>query len=703
MSFFEELKRRNVFRVGIAYGVAGWVLLQVVDLVLDNVTAPDWVMHVFMLAVGVGFIAALVIAWAYELTPEGIKRESEVNRSQSVTQHTARKLDFITLAAVCVLIILMLADRFMPAGDTEQQRSVDPVPTSETAQTAPGIPAKSDQTSVEPALARGVAVLPFANMSEDPNNAFFAGGVHEDILTNLSRIADLRVISRTSMLKIAEQGLDMREIGRQLGVSHVLEGSVRRAGDQVRVTVQLIDASNDNHLWAENYDRKLDDIFAIQSEIAQKIAAQLETKLSPELAKRLAEAPTQNTQAYDLYLKARELTRTWLGADGFKQMRPLLEQAVALDPDFLEAQVLLGLVYGRLVWTGSDPDGIYRENALTVTQRILQKWPERPESDIAQGNYDYTVRRDYRKALVSYQKALLSMPNDTELMLHISSSHKRLDQYDQGLPIIRRTESLDPESATIASEVGFHLVGTGQADLAMEQFRKAVAKFPDDSSSRQNLANYSLALTGSHEEYFSQIKVLQDIDPAWVITDALAQRMLMDPVELDKQIARIEAYKADKGFWTVAALDRQIAELLNLANREEESQQIAAATLQSVENWLVSGQRLSGNTPEIDYAQFAYLACLADNHAAFEKYVARAEDAPRGEIGNVATSMMYIARATAECGDPEAGWAIARDNLGANYSGVSAWTLAMDPLYRHYYAGIAEFGELVASVKKGGG
>ena len=697
MSFFEELKRRNVFRVGIAYAISGWVLLQVVDLVLDNVTAPAWVMHVFMLAVGVGFVAALIIAWAYELTPEGIKRAADVDRNQSVVHHTAKKLDFITLGAVVVLIFLLLANRFMPANNEEP---VTPLPADTTEQISESTTA---ELPVAEALARGVAVLPFANLSEDPNNAFFAGGVHEDILTNLSRITDLRVISRTSMLKIAERGLDIREIGRQLGVSHVLEGSVRREGDQVRVTVQLIDASNDNHLWADNYDRQLDDIFAIQSEIAQKIAAQLETELSPELAKRLAEAPTQNTRAYDLYLRARELNRTWLGAEGFKQMRPLLEQAAALDPSFLEAQVLLAYTYGRLVWTGSDPDGAYRENASTVTERILQKWPDRPESNIAQGNYDYTVRRDYRIALVSYQKALLSLPNNTELMLHISSSHKRLNQYDKGLPIIRRTESLDPESATIANEVGFHLAGTGQIDLAMEQFRKAVAKFPDDSSSRQNLARFSLALTGNREEYFSQIKVLQDIDPGWPIRNELAQRMLMDPLELDQQIARIKEYKADKDFWTVAALDIQIAELLNLANREEASQQIAAAALQLIEDWLARGQPLSGNTPEIDYAQFAYLACLADNHAAFEKYSAIAEAVPKGEIFSAVNSRLYIAQATAECGDPEKGWAVTRENVGALYSGVSAWTLALDPLYRHYYAGIPGFEEMVASPGDGGG
>ncbi|MFT5140865.1 MAG: TolB-like protein [Rhodothermales bacterium] len=696
MSFFEELKRRNVFRVGIAYGVASWVLLQIADLVVDNIVAPDWVMPMLMLLVGLGFVAALIIAWAYEMTADGIKREADVDRSDSATHHTAKKLDFITLGAVGLLIVLLLADRFMPADEVEQT----PVQTVDSNQPA----TKTSEPDVaEPsALERGVAVLPFANMSEDPNNAFFAGGVHEDILTNLSRIADLRVISRTSMLRIAEKGLDIRQIGQQLGVSHVLEGSVRRAGDQVRVTVQLIDASNDNHLWADNFDRKLDDVFAIQSEIAQKIASQLEIELSPEQAQLLAEVPTSNTQAYDLYLKAREIGQSWLGADGFKQMRPMLEQAVVLDPDFLDAQVDLAEVYGRLVWTGSDPDGIYLENARTITQRILQNWPDRPQSDIAQGNYHYTVERDYQKALVSYEKALISLPNNVDLLIAISSSHKRLNQYESGLPVIRRAASLDPESPVIAGELGFHLVGTGQFDLAMEHFRKTVERFPADLSAKNSLAGFALTLEGDKDEYLKQVRTIEAIDPSWVLFGRQAVRMLMNPADPDQRIDIIEAYKKEKGFWEVAALDTNIAELLNLVGREQESQQRASATLLSIEDWLASGQTLAGNTPGSDYAWFAYLACLANDHAGFETYSAKVNSLPEGEGGNSALSRLAIAEATAECGDVNAGWELWKENPGAMFSGVSPWILALDPLYQHYYSDIPEYQEMVGSLQHNG-
>jgi TolB-like protein len=650
-------------------------------------------MHVLMLVVGLGFVVSLVVAWAYELTPEGIKRESEVDRAQSVTHHTAKKLHYVTLGAIALLIIMLLADRFMPEGDD----GPDLAQAVEKTEPAVAI-AVPDPTAPTP-LARGVAVLPFANLSEDPNNAFFAGGVHEDILTNLSRIADLRVISRTSMLKIAEQGLDIREIGKQLNVSHILEGSVRRSGDQVRVTVQLIDATNDDHLWADNYDRKLDDIFAIQSEVAQKIAAQLETELSPELAQRLAEVPTQNTQAYDLYLKARELARTWLAAEGFRKMRPLLEQAVALDPNFMDAQVMLAEVYGRLVWTGADPEGVYREKAKIVTDRILQQWPDRPESDIAEGNYHYTVERDYQAALYSFQKALLFMPNDTELLIAISSSYKRLGQFALGLPVITRAESLDPEHPIIGSEKTFHLVGTGQYEAAVAYAREFAAKLPDDMSTQATLASYTLSLFGNKSEYLKIIESVRQKSPLMVTSDPLALRMLMEPAELDQQISWLNKIRDESDFWTATTLGIQIAELLNLAGREEESRQIASTTLASIDDRLARNLPLGGNSPEFDYATFAYLACLADDNDAFRLYTAKSESVTLISIDMQEQTRVMLAQAMAECGDVQILWDAAKEKDADFYSGVTKWTLALDPLYQHYFADIPEYQVMVETLQ----
>jgi TolB-like protein len=694
LSFIEELKRRNVFRVGIAYGVTAWVLLQFADLVLDNIVAPAWVMHVLMLLVALGFVVSLVVAWAYELTPEGIKRESEVDRDQSVTGQTARKLHYVTLGAIVLLIVLLLADRFMPASNNND----DLVHTGQTTEAA-GDTVESD-SSLSTQLARGVAVLPFANMSEDPANAFFAGGVHEDILTNLSRIADLRVISRTSMLKIAEQGLDVREIGLQLNVSHVLEGSVRRAGDQVRVTVQLIDASNDDHLWANNYDRKLDDVFAMQSEIAQKIAAQLETEFSPEQALRMGAAPTKNTQAYDLYIKARELRRTWLGAEGFKKMQPLLEQAVALDPDFLDAKLMLAMAYGRMVWTGVDPDGIYRDKARLITDQIVRQWPDQPEKDIAEGNYHYTVERDYQKALFAYQKALPFMPNDVQLLIGIASCYKRLDQFALGLPVISLAETLDPENPSIAAEKAFHLGGNGRYEEALVHARDSAERFPDDITMQITFANYSLSIKGDKSEYLRLFEFIKLKNPEMIMYNPLVMRMQLSDSNIDPLIDLLRQIQSGKDFWTARVFETQIAELLNLAGREDESRQLASAALALIEERLVQNPLLGGNQAALDYANFAYLACLADDAVASDRFRALANSTSTLEHFDKLIKERMLGQARAECGDAEAFWAVIKDTGSSFYASVSNWQLALDPLYQHYFKDIPEYQEMVEMLRE---
>ena len=687
MNLFEELKRRNVFRVGMAYAVSAWVVLQIVDLVLDNSEAPGWVMDVFMLVVILGFIASLIIAWAYEVTPDGIKRESEVDRDSSLTHETGKKLNYITLGAVGVLIALFAADRFV---------SEDAPSRPDAAATTIDAPPVEDTAVVETDLQRGVAVLPFANLSEDPSNAFFAGGVHEDVLTHLSRIADLKVISRTSMLKIAEQGMDIREIGDYLDISHVLEGSVRRAGDQVRVTVQLIDASTDVHLWAENFDRKLDDIFAIQSEIAQAIAAQLEAELSPEQAQRMAEAPTHNLRAYDLFQQARELGQIWLGSEGFKQQLPLLEQAVELDPEFLDAQVDLVGVYGRMVWTGVDPQGIYRTKAKELQDHIVKKWGDRPDADRARAEYFYTVERDYERALDSYLRVLPHYPGDSELLLSIASCYKRLGQFDLGRPIIERALSLDPQHNLIVSEMGLHILGQGKVDEALEYFAKAVEMFPDDLAGRANLANYELVITGDTDTYFEEMSFLQKADPDSRLLDALFYRMHLPKLDLDQLLAEKDMHRDAELSWKNVSIDAQAAELLNLAGRKQESMARATSGRAAIEALLSAGSYLPSNSPKLEYATFAYIACLAGDKAAFNQYLSvfRALDAK--EINNERVANRFMGFALAECGDVEAGWPLISIGGQLVLGWATEWEVALDPIYAHYFSGVPEFKALVA-------
>lgn len=684
MSFFEELKRRNVFRVGFAYAVTAWVLLQVIDLILDNSDAPGWVMDVFMMVVVLGFVVSLIIAWAYEVTPEGIKRESEVDRDQSITRHTAKKLNYITLGAVAVLIVLLLADRFLPGESPSQP--VTSVENNDAGESAAPEP--------EPALQRGIAVLPFTNLSEDPNNAFFAGGVHEDVLTNLSRIAGLRVISRTSMLNIAERGMDIREMGEYLGISHVLEGSVRRAGDQVRVTVQLIDASNDVHLWAENFDRKLDDIFAIQSEIAQKIASALEAEMSPQQVQRMAEAPTHNLEAYDLYQKARELGRVWLEAEGFKQQLPLLEEAVAMDSEFLDARVMLVAIYGRLVWTGSDPKGVYRDKAKQLSDHIVKKWPGRPEADYALGNYYYTVERDYEKALALYLKVLPHQPGDSELLLSISSCYKRLGQSDLGLPVIERALSLDPQHPSLNGELGFHLLGQQKYAEALQQFEYTVNQFPDDLSARFSLASYSLKGKGDVDNYFEQMAFIQSVNPRSAFLDDMFFRMQLANSDPDQLVAEIDSRRDRGTSWNNAAIDSQVAELLSLAGRKEDSTPRAKSALNAVEALLNAGEILPGNMPKAEYAQFAQMACLAGDRGAFNRYQSVIRALKSAELDEQNLANKYMSLALAECGEINAGWELLQTTFEIAL-GLSEWEIVLDPVYPHYFSGLAEFQALV--------
>ena len=302
--FFVELKRRKVYRVAVAYIVVAWVLVQVATQVLPFFEVPNWAVRLVITALVLGFPIAVVLAWAYDITPSGIKR----------TEDVAERGD----------------------GATGQ------------------VPEKS------------IAVLPFENLSDDRENTFFADGVHDDILSSLAKIADLKVISRTSVQQYRTGVRNLREIGEALGVAHVLEGTVRRSGNRVRVNAQLINARTDAHVWAETFDRELTDLFAIQTELAERIARALEANLSPREMAGLQMPPTRDLGAYDLYIQARDLFR-WSGMgdphENGEKALPLLEQALARDPSFALAHYLTSRIHGELFWFGYDKSrGANRES-----------------------------------------------------------------------------------------------------------------------------------------------------------------------------------------------------------------------------------------------------------------------------------------------------------------------------------------------------
>src|SRR3989475_9903140 len=314
-NFFAELKRRNVYKVAIAYAIVAWLLIQATSILFPTFEAPSWVMKVFVTAVILGFPVALILAWAFDLTPEGLKRSDEVPQTQAIAPKAGKKWTAIIVAAA-VLAAALFAFQFArtrKVATAELQKQTAPAAT----------------------LDKSVAVLPFENLSSDKENAFFAQGIQDEIITTLSRISGLRVISRTSTAHYKSAPENLAEIAQQLHVSHVLEGSVQKAGDQVHINVQLIQAETDAHLWAQSYDRRLNDIFSVEGEVAKSIADSLRTTLSPQEKARVEAKPTDNPDAYVFYLRARDYqTRPDNLLQDFRAARNLYAQAIKMDPNF---------------------------------------------------------------------------------------------------------------------------------------------------------------------------------------------------------------------------------------------------------------------------------------------------------------------------------------------------------------------------------
>ncbi|MDX1570442.1 MAG: hypothetical protein R3200_08155 [Xanthomonadales bacterium] len=470
-NLFSELKRRNVFRVAAAYVVAGWLLVEIFQVLIEIYAAPAWILKLFVAALVVGLPLVVAFSWAYEITPEGIKRESEVTREDSITHFTARRLEVIT-------IVLLLGAMGMLAFDwSRTDRKPEPAIGPSAVQDAgvePGLPAIPDSE-------KSIAVLPFENLSSDAENAGFAGGVHEDILTYLTKVEDLRVISRTSVLGYAGDQVDIRQVGRDLGVSHVLEGSVRRSGNRVRVTAQLIDARTDQHLWAENFDRELEDIFEIQSSVARDIVREIGAQLSPEESSRLSQSPTDSIAAYDLYLQARQiLNRSTLASDDADaEAQRLLEEAVSIDPEFALAYALLARVHGSLYWF-IDRTPKRLAAMKEVIDRAFELQPDLAEARVALAQYHYRGSNDYAAALEQLQAARAERPNDASILFDIGLTLRRLGRWRESVRAFSQSRRLDPGNPRPLIEEFVTVRDARFWPLGRELVRVVDRNFPDD-------------------------------------------------------------------------------------------------------------------------------------------------------------------------------------------------------------------------------
>jgi TolB-like protein len=421
-NFFAELKRRNVYKVAIAYAVVAWLLMQIATQVFPFLEIPNWAIRLVIMLIVLGFPIALVIAWAFELTPEGLKRTEDVDLSKSIRRKTGRKLDFFIIAVLLLVIAALLFQRF--------HAKVSP--------------------AVSSSLEKSIAVLPFENLSRDPDNAFFTDGVQDEILADLAKVADLKVISRTSVMQYKNtSSRNLPEIAQALKVAHVLEGSVQRSGNRVRVSAQLIDARNDSHVWAEKYDRDLADVFAIQSEIAEKIADQLQAKLSPKEKAAMAERPTSDLAAYDLYLRAKDLIYVVNPSperENLFKMVQLLDQALARDPAFLLAHCQLAYAHDLIYHQDYDHTETRLALAETSVRAAVRLQPDSGETHLAQAIHLYWGYRDYERAREELAKAQRALPNNTRIFDILGAIERRQGRWDEAMRNFERAVDLDPRN-----------------------------------------------------------------------------------------------------------------------------------------------------------------------------------------------------------------------------------------------------------------
>jgi TolB-like protein/cytochrome c-type biogenesis protein CcmH/NrfG len=450
-----ELKRRNVYRAAVAYGVVAWFLTQLTTQVFPFFDVPSYAVRFVVIALAVGFPIAMLLAWVYEFTPEGVVRTETLDpvEARTVQRTTGRVLDFIIIGSLLLVIAMLLVGRlpfYRQTGESISQKSI--------------------------------AVLPFENRSEDKANAYFAEGIQDEILTRLSKIADLKVISRTSTQHYESAPKNLPEIARQLGVAHILEGSVQKSGDIVRVNVQLLKAADDSHLWADTFDRKLIDIFSVESEVAKTIADQLRVHLTGQEEQAIAAKPTDNPEAYDAYLrglaytlKAAATPATTLGAQKY------LREAVRLDPKFALAWALLARVDAISHFTFNlQPTAVLDEETRHAAETALTLQPNLGEALLAKGYYYYACLKNYNGAVRYFEQARQLLPNSSRVIESLAFVTRRQGRWEISGSYFNEAERLDPRNANLLTQHALFHIALRRFPQALGKLDQVLDITPDD-------------------------------------------------------------------------------------------------------------------------------------------------------------------------------------------------------------------------------
>jgi TolB-like protein/Flp pilus assembly protein TadD len=456
MSLYHELKRRNVFRVAIAYLALAWLVIEVAGTVFPVFGIPDWGVRLFVIAFALGFVPTLIISWVYEITPEGLKREKDVVRDTSISHLTAKRLDVFTIGLIVVALAFILADRLWLSSKLTEQPAAPAEVVTDIVQTPEPEPAEHQYPP------NSIAVLPFVNMSDDPGNEYFSDGISEELLNLLAKIPELRVISRSSAFSFKGKDFDMPTIAAQLNVAHVLEGSVRKAGNQVRITAQLIEAGSDTHLWSETYDRTLDDIFVIQDEIAEAVVGVLKLTLLGDAPK----AKLTDPEAYALYLQAVHVgTRSTNVA--LEQSNVLLKQVLALDPNYARAWRLLARNYAVQAENRSLP----REEGLALASEAITKAlaidPNLAEAHSWFGMFVAEHDGDLAEAAQQLRRGLSLEPKNPMVLSHSAAFLRMLGRLDETIAIEEYVMAHDPLNPFVRWNLSWNYLLAGRPDEAI--------------------------------------------------------------------------------------------------------------------------------------------------------------------------------------------------------------------------------------------
>ena len=497
-SLFTELKRRNVFRVAMAYLVISWLVLQIANTLIPLLELPSSVSKTILLILLLGFIPAVFFSWAFEITPEGIKKEKDVIRDDSITNITAKKLDYITLMAAIVLVGMFVSQKLQPpsnvtpapdtvfpakAGDykdvegrvtQDAKTGTQNANANEMDSRLHGKDGALGENDLKSGNEKSIAVLPFVNMSTDKENEYFSDGITEEILNALAKITQLKVASRTTSFSFKGSNENLKVMGEKLGVAHILEGSVRKQGEKVRITAQLIQASDDIHLWSETYDGTLENIFDLQEKIARAIAVELKLILDINENHRLAKRLTQNKQAYDFFLQGRELARKVWGEDTLPESIRLLEQAIDLDPNFAEAWNWLSianLLLPQHVQTNDQEPYILASEKAAL--KGIELGPELAEGYSLLGSNRF-LQRDMVYGLELVEKAYRISPNDPLNIFNQGFYRAVLGQTERAIPYIEKALELEPLNGSWVHNLAWVHIAAGNYQLAEQHARRSV-------------------------------------------------------------------------------------------------------------------------------------------------------------------------------------------------------------------------------------